>query len=168
MARDNKSLGQFDLKDIPPAPRGGPQIAVAFDIDSSGIVTVSARDQATGKEHAITISSSGGLTSSDIEELIKAAEANAAADAARKEKAEAVNNLDSLIYTTRKTVDENADKIPDDLRQEVTSLMETSVIMSKDDDSTTEALKTAHSNLLNKSLKIGEYLHTVEKPVTES
>ena len=111
MAKDNKALGQFNLEGLPSAPRGVPQIEVAFDIDSNGIVNVSATDKATGKEQAIRIEASGGLSDDDIENMVKDAEANAEADKARRESAEARNNAESLIHATEKTITENEDKI---------------------------------------------------------
>lgn len=111
MAKDNKALGQFNLEGLPSAPRGVPQIEVAFDIDSNGIVNVSATDKATGKEQAIRIEASGGLSDDDIENMVKDAEANAEADKARRESAEARNNAESLIHATEKTIAENEDKI---------------------------------------------------------
>ena len=111
MAKDNKALGQFNLEGLPSAPRGVPQIEVAFDIDSNGIVNVSAADKATGKEQAIRIEASGGLSDDDIENMVKDAEANAEADKARRESAETRNNAESLIHATEKTIAENEDKI---------------------------------------------------------
>ena len=111
MAKDNKALGQFNLEGLPSAPRGVPQIEVTFDIDSNGIVNVSAADKATGKEQAIRIEASGGLSDDDIENMVKDAEANAEADKARRESAEARNNAESLIHATEKTIAENEDKI---------------------------------------------------------
>ena len=111
MAKDNNALGQFNLEGLPSAPRGVPQIEVAFDIDSNGIVNVSATDKATGKEQAIRIEASGGLSDDDIENMVKDAEANAEADKARRESAEARNNAESLIHATEKTIAENEDKI---------------------------------------------------------
>jgi molecular chaperone DnaK len=111
MAKDNKALGQFNLEGLPSAPRGVPQIEVAFDIDSNGIVNVSATDKATGKEQAIRIEASGGLSDDDIENMVKDAEANAEADKARRESAEARNNAESLIHATEKTIAENEEKI---------------------------------------------------------
>ena len=111
MAKDNKALGQFNLEGLPSAPRGVPQIEVTFDIDSNGIVNVSAADKATGKEQAIRIEASGGLSDDDIENMVKDAEANAEADKARRESAETRNNAESLIHATEKSIAENEDKI---------------------------------------------------------
>ncbi len=111
MAADNKLLGQFNLENIPPAPRGMPQIEVTFDIDANGIVNVSARDKGTGKEQKITIQASGGLSDEDIEKMVRDAEANAEADRARRELVEAKNQAESLIHSTRKSLEEHADKV---------------------------------------------------------
>lgn len=111
MAKDNKTLGRFILSDIPPAPRGIPQIEVKFDIDANGIVHVSAKDLGTGKEQHITITSSSGLSDEEIERMVKEAEANAEADRKAKEKAELKNESDQLIYTTEKTLKDLGDKV---------------------------------------------------------
>ena len=113
MARDNRTLGKFHLNGIPPAPRGVPQVEVTFDIDANGILNVGAKDKATNKEQSITITSSSGLSESEIDKMVKEAESHAAEDKERKEAIEARNQLDSLVYGTRKLIEENADKIPD-------------------------------------------------------
>lgn len=119
MASDNKSLGEFDLVGIPPAPRGVPQIEVSFDIDADGILNVSAKDKGTGKEQSIVIQSSGGLSESDIEKMVSDAEQNAEADAKRRGLIEAKNELDSMIYSTEKTLTDNGDKLDDATKSEV-------------------------------------------------
>merc|ERR1712031_127841 len=111
MAADNKMLGQFDLVGIPPAPRGVPQVEVTFDIDANGIVNVGARDKATGKEQAITIRSSGGLSDDDIDRMVQEAESFAAADKDRKAGIEARNDADSVLYSSEKTLNEYKDKL---------------------------------------------------------
>ena len=111
MATDNKVLGQFNLEDIPPAPRGMPQIEVTFDIDANGIVSVSAKDKGTGKEQNITIQASGGLSDEDIENMVKDAEDNAEADKERRELIEAKNQAESLIHSTEKSMEEHSDKV---------------------------------------------------------
>ncbi|WP_291737798.1 molecular chaperone DnaK, partial [Leisingera sp. F5] len=111
MAADNKMLGQFNLEEIPPAPRGLPQIEVTFDIDANGIVSVGAKDKATGKEQQITIQASGGLSDDDIEKMVKDAEENAEADKERRELIEARNQAESLIHSTEKAVEEHTDKV---------------------------------------------------------
>jgi molecular chaperone DnaK len=119
MAADNKLLGQFDLVGIPPAPRGVPQIEVTFDIDANGIVNVSAKDKASGKEQTIRIQASGGLTEADIERMVKEAEAHAEEDKRRKELVEVRNQADAIIYTTEKMLNEAAGPVPPDIRSEV-------------------------------------------------
>jgi molecular chaperone DnaK len=112
MAAHNRTLGRFILDGIPPAPRGVPQIEVTFDIDANGILAVSAKDKATSKEQSIRIEGSGGLAKDEIERMIKEAEAHSAEDHARRETIEKHNQLDSMIYQAEKTLQENADKIP--------------------------------------------------------
>ena len=119
MAADNKLLGQFDLVGIPPAPRGVPQIEVTFDIDANGIVNVSAKDKASGKEQAIRIQASGGLTEADIQRMVKEAEAHADEDRRRKELIEARNQADSAIYTVEKSLKDGTGRIPEPVRTEV-------------------------------------------------
>jgi len=113
MARDNRTLGRFNLVGIPPAPRGVPQVEVAFDIDANGIVNVSAKDLGTGKEQKITITASSGLSDDEIEKMVKDAELHAEEDKRKKEEVEARNQADSLIYNTEKTLKENRDKLSD-------------------------------------------------------
>ncbi len=119
MATDNKLLGQFDLVGIPPAPRGTPQIDVTFDIDANGIVNVSARDKASGKEQSIRIQASGGLSEADIEKMVKEAEAHAEDDKRRKELVEARNQADAAIYSAERQLKDAGQDIPADLRKEV-------------------------------------------------
>ncbi len=119
LARDNKSLGRFILDGIPPAPRGVPQIEVTFDIDANGILTVSARDKATGREQKITIQASSGLTKEEVERLRREAELHAAEDARKREEIELRNQADSLAYTAERTLREHGDRVPADLRSEV-------------------------------------------------
>jgi molecular chaperone DnaK len=111
MAADNKMLGQFNLEDIPPAPRGMPQIEVTFDIDANGIVSVGAKDKATGKEQQITIKASGGLSDDDIDRMVREAEENAEADKNRRDLVEARNQAESLIHSTQKSMEEHGDKV---------------------------------------------------------
>ena len=119
MAADNKLLGQFDLIGIPPAPRGVPQIEVTFDIDANGLVNVSAKDKGTGKEQQIKIQASGGLSDSDIEQMVRDAEQFAEEDKKRREAAEAKNNAESLIHTTERQLADNGDKIDEALKTEI-------------------------------------------------
>ena len=123
MAADNTSLGRFQLVGIPPAPRGIPQIEVTFDIDANGIINVTAKDKGTGKEQAITITSSTKLSDEEIEQKIKEAEMNAEADAKRQEEIEIRNNADSLIYTSEKTLNELKDQVSEDEKTKVEDLV---------------------------------------------
>jgi len=112
MATDNRTLGKFHLVGIPPAPRGIPQIEVTFDIDANGIVNVSAKDRATGKSQAITITASSGLAKDEVERMVHDAQSHTAEDKARREEIETRNRADTLVYTTEKTLAENKDKLP--------------------------------------------------------
>ena len=134
MAADNKLLGQFDLVGIPPAPRGMPQIEVSFDIDANGIVNVSAKDNATGKEQQIRIQASGGLSDDDIESMIKDAEANAEEDKARRELAEAKNQAEALVHKAESDLKEHAEAItPEDKEAVEEALAETKEVMDGED-----------------------------------
>jgi molecular chaperone DnaK len=112
MARDNRTLGRFHLVGLPPAPRGVPQVEVIFDIDANGIVNVTAKDRATGKEQKITITGSSGLSKEDVDRLVRDAETHAAEDKNRKDLEEARNNADALAYSVDQTLGENRDKLP--------------------------------------------------------
>jgi molecular chaperone DnaK len=124
MATDNKTLGRFELVGIPAAPRGVPQIEVSFDIDANGIMNVSAKDLGTGKEQAIKITASSGLSDEEIEKVIKEAEMHAEEDKSKKEKIDTKNQLDSVIYTTEKTIKDYGDKISDGVKSELTNAVE--------------------------------------------
>ena len=121
MAKDNKELGIFHLDGIAPAPRGVPQIEVTFDIDANGILNVSAKDKATGKEQNIRIEASSGLSEQEIQKMRDEAKANEAADKEAKEKADKINNADSLCFQAEKFLKENGDKVPADVKSEVES-----------------------------------------------
>lgn len=123
MAYDNRTLARFQLTGIPAAPRGMPQIEVTFDIDANGIVHVAAKDTASGKEQSIKITASSGLSESDIQKMVKDAEANAEEDKKKKERVTLKNNLDSLVYTTEKLIKDNADKVPADLKTQAEDLI---------------------------------------------
>ncbi len=157
MARDNKLLGQFDLIGIPPAPRGMPQIEVTFDIDANGIVNVSAKDKATGKEQNIRIQASGGLKDDDIEKMIKEAEQHAEEDKKIKEAIEARNHADALIHETEKLLKENGDKIPSSDKEAI----EKAVQELKDvlDSNDAEKIKDKTNALTQTSLKLGEAMY---------
>ena len=123
-AADNRTLGNFKLDGIPPAPRGVPQIEVTFDIDADGILNVSARDKATGKEQKITITSSSGLSDTDIDRMVKEAEQNEEADSNRRKVVEARNNLDSLTYQAAALLSENEDKLGDSAKSGLSTAIE--------------------------------------------
>jgi len=124
MAKDNRTLGKFQLAGIPPAPRGVPQIEVTFDIDANGIVNVSAKDRATGRTQAITITASSGLAKEEVERLVREAQSHADEDKQRQEEIELRNRADGLIYTTEKTLQENKDKLPEAEVKAVTEALE--------------------------------------------
>jgi molecular chaperone DnaK len=124
LAKDNRSIGRFQLSDIPPAPRGIPQIEVTFDIDANGILNVSAKDKGTGKEQKIKIEASSGLSQDDIERMKREAEANAASDKAEKEKIEKLNQADSLIFQTEKQLKEFGDKLSEGNKANISSALE--------------------------------------------
>ena len=157
LASDNKLLGEFDLEGIPPAPRGVPQIEVSFDIDSNGIVHVSARDKGTGKEQSIHITAQGGLSKEEIDRLIKEAEAHAAEDKARKERIELRNNLESLVYSTEKSLNEIGDKISDVDRGTFREAIDAAKTKLTSED--TETLRTAFKDLESQSHKLAEIVY---------
>lgn len=157
MAADNKLLGNFDLTDIPSAPRGIPQIEVTFDIDANGIVNVSAKDKGTGKEQKIQIQASSGLSDDDIERMVKDAEEHAAEDKARKEKVEVLNQADSLIHTTEKTLSEMGDKIGEDVKGPVTAALDDLKAVKDGDD--LDATKAKMEALQQASMKLGEAVY---------
>lgn len=157
MAADNKILGQFDLVGLPSAPRGMPQIEVAFDIDANGIVQVSAKDKATNKEQQIRIQPSGGLSDADIEQMVKDAEANAEADKKRREVIEAQNQADTLLYSTEKTLKEHGDKISAADKETVEKDLAALKEVAKSDD--LDELKAKTDALMQSSMKLGEAMY---------
>jgi molecular chaperone DnaK len=161
MAADNKLLGQFDLVGLPPAPRGMPQVEVTFDIDANGIVNVSAKDKATGKEQQIRIQASGGLSEADIEKMVKDAEAHAGEDKRRRELVEAKNNADALIHTTERTLHENGDKIAQGDREAVEQAAQSLKDALGGEDA--EQIKSRTEALAQVSMKIGEALYKAEQ-----
>ena len=161
MAADNKLLGQFDLVGIPPAPRGIPQIEVTFDIDANGIVHVSAKDKATGKEQQIRIQASGGLSDDDIKRMVKDAEENAASDKTRRELVETVNRAEALAHTAEKTLKDAGDKIPADDRKNVESAIE--AVKSAIAAGNAEDIKAKTDALQEASMKLGEHLYRAEQ-----
>ncbi len=159
MAADNKMLGQFNLEEIPPAPRGLPQIEVTFDIDANGIVEVAAKDKGTNKEHKITIQASGGLSDDDIDAMVKDAEANADADKERKELVEARNQAESLIHSTEKSMEEHNDKVDPTTIEAI----ELAIAALKDDlekdDIAADKLKSGVQNVTEAAMKLGEAIY---------
>jgi len=157
MAADNKMLGEFDLVGLPPAPRGVPQIEVSFDIDADGILNVSAKDKGTGKEQNIVIKSSGGLSEDDIENMVRDAEANAEADAKRRQTIESRNEIDSLIYSTEKSLTDNADKLDAETKAEV----EKAIAEAKEvkDGEDLDAIVAKKDALSQASMKIGQAVY---------
>ena len=158
MAQYNKTLGRFTLMDIPPAPRGVPQIEVKFDIDANGIVNVSAKDLGTGKEQRITIKSSSGLSDAEIEQMIKDAEMNAEADKKRKEEVDVRNNADSLVFQVEKTLADAGDKIDAADKAEVEKAKD-ELKAALDNNASTDELKTKSENLTNALYKITEKMY---------
>jgi molecular chaperone DnaK len=157
MAADNKILGQFDLMGIPPSPRGMPQIEVTFDIDANGIVNVSAKDKATGKEQQIRIQASGGLSDADIDKMVKDAEANAAEDKKRREAVDAKNHADALVHSTEKALAEHGSKVEDSERRAIEDALSDLREALKGDDA--EAIKTKTNTLAQASMKLGEAMY---------
>ena len=157
MAADNKALGQFDLVGIPPAPRGMPQIEVTFDIDANGIVSVSAKDKATGKEQQIRIQASGGLSDADIQRMVREAEANATADKQRREFVEARNQADALIHQAEKSLAEHGDKVAETDKSAITAAIADVRTAMEGTDLT--RLKSATDALAQASMKLGEAMY---------
>src|SRR5471030_571975 len=157
MAADNKILGQFDLMGIPPSPRGMPQIEVTFDIDANGIVNVSAKDKATGKEQQIRIQASGGLSEADIQKMVKDAEANAAEDKKRREAVDAKNHADSLVHTTEKALAEHGSKVEESERRAIEDAVSDLKEALKGEDA--EAIKAKSNTLAQASMKLGEAMY---------
>src|SRR5690349_14778882 len=157
LAADNKLLGQFDLVGIAPAPRGTPQIEVTFDIDANGIVNVSAKDKATGKEQQIRIQASGGLTEADIQRMVKDAEANAAEDKKRREAVDAKNHADALVHSTEKALAEHGSKVEESERRAIEDAVSDLKEALKGDDA--EAIKAKTNAVAQASMKLGEAMY---------
>ncbi|HEX7777135.1 MAG TPA: molecular chaperone DnaK [Parvibaculum sp.] len=164
MAADNKLLGQFDLIGIPPAPRGVPQVEVTFDIDANGIVNVSAKDKATNKEQTIRIEASGGLSEKDIEQMVKDAEAHAAEDKKKREDVETRNHAEALVHSTEKSLAENADKVPADVKSEIEANVEALKTALK--DGAAEDIKTKTATLTQSAMKLGEAIYKAAQEST--
>ncbi|MGA0539871.1 molecular chaperone DnaK [Neotabrizicola sp. VNH66] len=160
MAADNKMLGQFNLEQIPPAPRGVPQIEVTFDIDANGIVSVSAKDKGTNREQKITIQASGGLSDDEIEKMVRDAEANAEADKARKEVVEAKNHGESLLDSTRKSIREHSDKVDPSTIEAIELAMSPLEDALKGEDA--GKIKSAIQNLTEAAMRLGEAIYKAQ------
>lgn len=158
MAADNKLLGEFDLVGLPPAPRGVPQIEVSFDIDADGILNVSAKDKGTGKEQNIVIKSCGGLSDDDIEKMVQDAEANAEADARKRQVIEARNEIDSLIYSTEKSLTDNGDKLDAETKTEIEKAVAEAKEVKDGDD--LEGINAKKDALNQAALKIGQAIYS--------
>ncbi|WP_204112538.1 molecular chaperone DnaK [Shimia biformata] len=167
MAADNKILGQFNLEDIPPAPRGMPQIEVTFDIDANGIVSVGAKDKGTNKEQKITIQASGGLSDEDIDKMVRDAEENAEADKARKELVEARNQAESLIHSTEKSLEEHSDKVD----PTTVEAIELAIAALKDDlekdDIAADKIRGGIQNVTEAAMKLGEAIYKASQEDAE-
>ncbi|MBI2879440.1 MAG: Hsp70 family protein, partial [Candidatus Rokubacteria bacterium] len=157
MARDNRTLGRFHLVGIPPAPRGVPQVEVAFDIDANGILNVSARDLATGKQQAITITASSGLAKDEIERMVREAEVHAEEDRQRRQEIEVRNQADSLVYTTERTLREHGEKLPEADRRAIEDALNDVREALKGDD--LERIRKSSEKLTQASHRIAEILY---------
>jgi molecular chaperone DnaK len=157
MANDNKTIGRFELTDIPPAPRGVPQVEVTFDIDANGILNVGAKDLGTGKEQSIVITASSGLSDDEIEKMVKDAELHATEDQQKREMIETRNQADGLVYTTEKALKEHGDKVDEETKKSIeTALEELKTAMEGEDP---EAIKTKTEALATASQKLGEVMY---------
>ena len=164
MAVDNKMLGQFNLEGIPPAPRGVPQIEVTFDIDANGIVSVSAKDKATGKEQVITIQADGGLSEDDIKGMMADAEANAGADKARRELVEAKNHAEALVHQTEKQLEEHGDKVSEDVKGEIEKAVG-ELKEARETDNLAD-IQAKHQALMSAAMKLGEAIYASQQEAT--
>ena len=159
MAADNKMLGNFDLVGIPPAPRGMPQIEVTFDIDANGIVNVSAKDKATNKEQKIKIQASGGLSDSDIENMVKDAESHAEEDKKKKESIDARNQADALVYSTEKSMKEHGEKLPAEDKEKIESSVKDLKDVLANAEATSEEITSKVETLNASAMKLGEMMY---------
>jgi molecular chaperone DnaK len=165
MAADNKMLGQFNLENIPPAPRGVPQIEVTFDIDANGIVSVGAKDKGTGKEQKITIQASGGLSDEDIERMVREAEENAESDKKRRELVETRNQAESLIHSTEKSMEEHGDKVDPSTIEAI----ELAIKALKETLETEDAgkIKGGIQNVTEAAMRLGEAIYKAQQDDAE-
>ena len=159
IAIHNKVLGEFNLEGIAPSPRGMPQIEVIFDIDANGVVKVSAKDKATGKEQQIRIQSSGGLSDAEIQKMMKDAEANAEADKVKKEFIEAKNHADAAVYETEKSLKEHGDKVDAETKSTIEAEVQKVKDLSAKTDATAAELKSATESLMQNSMKLSEAIY---------
>ena len=159
MWAQNQGLGNFELTGLPPAPRGVPKIEVTFDIDANGIVHVSAKDQASGREQSMTISGGSALSKDEIDRMVKEAEQYAAEDASRREAVEARNQADQLVYTTEKFLEDNGDKIPDDVKTEVTADVEALKSTLENAEASADDIQAGVSKLGESSQKMGAAMY---------
>jgi molecular chaperone DnaK len=165
MAADNKRLGQFDLVGSPPAPRGVPQIEVTFDIDANGIVNVSAKDKGTGKEQQIRIQASGGLSDTDIDKMVKDAEAHAEEDKKKKELVEAKNHGEALVHSTEKSLTDYGDKVSEADKSAIeAAVAELKSTMEGDD---VEAIQAKTQALSQAAMKLGEAMYQASQAGAE-
>ena len=165
MAQDNKSLGRFDLAGIPPAPRGVPQIEVTFDIDANGIVNVTAKDKATNKEQQIRIQASGGLSETDIDKMVKDAEAHAAEDKKRRELVDAKNQGEAMIHSAEKSLAEHGDKVPESDKSAISAAVVTLKTALEGED--VEHIKAKTNELVQASMKLGEAMYKAQQASAE-
>ena len=168
MAADNKILGQFNLEDIPPAPRGLPQIEVTFDIDANGIVSVGAADKGTGKEQKITIQASGGLSDDDIEAMVKDAEENAEADKDRRELVEARNQAEGLIHSTEKSMEEHGDKVDPTTIEAIELAIAALKDDLEDENAAASKIKAGIQNVTEAAMKLGEAIYKASQEAAEN
>jgi len=166
MAADNKMLGQFNLENIPPAPRGLPQIEVTFDIDANGIVSVGAKDKGTGKEQQITIQASGGLSDDDIERMVQEAEENAEADKDRRELVETKNQAESLIHSTEKSMEEHSDKVDPTTIEAIELAIKNLKEQIETDDAA--KIKGGIQNVTEAAMKLGEAIYKAQAEEAEA
>jgi molecular chaperone DnaK len=159
VATGNKSLGQFNLEGIPPAPRGMPQIEVTFDIDANGILHVNAKDKATGKENKITIKASSGLSEAEIQQMVKDAEAHAEDDRKQLEVVQARNHLDALVHSVKKSLGEYGDKVGADEKGKIEAALKDAEELLKQKDAEKDALEAKAQALMTASQKLGEAMY---------
>jgi molecular chaperone DnaK len=164
----NKSLGQFNLEGIPPSPRGMPQIEVAFDIDANGILHVSAKDKATGKENTIKIKANSGLSEGEIQKMVQDAEAHAEDDRRQLEVVQARNQLDTLVHSVKKSIGEYGDKIGADEKAKIETAVKDAEALLKDNDASKEAMASQAEALGKAAQKLGEIMYAESQAKSEA